>query len=100
MMKKRIHSGNVGMIVVGVDVGTGVPVGGRGVRVKVAVPVGRGVRDGPGVEVGLGVRLGVAVGGRTRVGVSSTSGGYSSSMAAYQSMPPGMANSVKRAPAK
>ena len=64
------------------------------------VKVGRGVRVGNGVRVGSGVRVAVAVGGNKRVGVTSTSGGYSSSMAVYQLSPLVNANSVKRAPRK
>jgi hypothetical protein len=46
---------------------------GVNVRVGVAVDVGRGVRVGIGVRVGTGVLVGVALGGETRVGVTSTS---------------------------
>ena len=83
----------------------GVDVGGGGVNVEVgngvplAVGVGPGVRVGRRVEVGMGVLEGVAVGASTRVGVTSTSGGYNSSMAEYQSRPPVRVNSVKRVPA-
>ena len=45
------------------------------------VPVGLRVRVGNGVRVGTGVFVDVGVGGKTLVGVSNTSGGYSSSMA-------------------
>jgi hypothetical protein len=63
------------------------------------VDVGGGVFVGPGVRLGMGVIEGVSVGGRTGVAVYSASGGYSSSMAEYQSSPLINANSVKRAPA-
>ena len=69
-----------------------------GERVADGVNVGRGVRVGNGVQVGRGVRVGVRVGGKTFVGVTSTSGGYNSSIAEYQSKPLVRANSVKRAP--
>ena len=67
------------MIVGGVGVDVGVFVGGGvllGVAVK-RVAVGRGVRVLVGVGVDVGVRVGVNVGGSKRVGVTSTSGGYS-----------------------
>lgn len=96
-----VGDGKVGMIVGGVDEAVGVMLGvnvGRGVGVMLGVNVGRGVRVGPGVSVGIGVREGVAVGGNTAVAVSSASEGYNSSIAEYQSRPPVIANSVKRAP--
>ena len=71
-----LHGTTVG----GVEEGGNVPVGVRvivGVRVTDGVIVGRGVRVGNGVQVGSGVRVGVRVGGKTWVGVTSTSGGYS-----------------------
>lgn len=71
---------------------------GSGVNVAVGEMVGVGL--GPLVVVGRGVRVSVAVGGRRNVGVTSASGGYNSSMALYQSVPPVKTNSVKRAPAK
>jgi len=93
-----------GMIVGGVGVGSdvlvgsGVPVGVTGVGERVAVPVGRGVRDGTGVSVAVAVLVGVSDGASTRVGVISASIGYSSFIAEYQSKPLVNANSLKRAP--
>jgi len=81
----------------GVTDGVTVMVGGGG---WLGVPVGLRVRVGNGVRVGIGVFVEVGVGGKTLVGVSNTSGGYSSSMAEYQSSPPVRVNSVKRAPRK
>ena len=92
------------MMVGGVEVGSGVLVGGRGVgvsdaaKVNEAVSVGRGVREGPEVSLGTGVIEGVEVGGSTAVAVSRASSGYSSSMAERQSIPLFNTNSVKRAP--
>ena len=74
-------------------------VGGGGVEVGGGVGDIRGVFVGPGVRLGMGVIEGVNVGGRIGVAVYSASGGYSSSMAEYQSSPLVNANSVKRAPA-
>ena len=70
----------------------------RGVGVMLGVKVARGVRVNVGVHVGSGVFVAVAVGGNNFVGVTKTSGGYSSSIAVYQFSPPVSANSVKRAP--
>jgi hypothetical protein len=98
----------VGITVSGVDVGSGVLLGGIGVRVvvggagvgvRLGVRVGRGVQVGYGVSVGHGVREGVIVGGRTGVAVINASAGYSSNMAENQSSPSVWANSLKRAPA-
>ena len=84
-----------GMIVGGVGVGNGVPVG---VGERVAVAVERGVRVGLGVPVGVDVLVGVSDGASTRVGVISASSGYNSRIAEYQSRLLVSANSLKRAP--
>jgi hypothetical protein len=80
--------GGGGLVGVAVELGVGV-------EVNVAV----GVRVDVGVSVGVAVRVGVRVGGKTAVAVCMASGGYNWSMAECQSKPPGITNSVNRAPA-
>jgi len=76
--------------------------GGLAGVVRLGVKVGRGVGVGVGVGVGdtyqRSVGVGVRVGGMTAVGVINTSGGYSSSMADCQFIPPVETNSLKRVP--
>jgi hypothetical protein len=63
---------------------------------RMGVSVGRGVEVVVGVRVWYqrGVGLGVRVGGIRAVGVTSASGGYSSSMAVRQSRPLVKTNSL------
>ena len=85
--------------------GVGVVVNGNGDGGGLAGIVRLGVRVGRGVEVAVGVGdtyhrevgVSVRVGGMTGEGVIIASGGYSSSMAGYHSIPPVEANSLKRA---